>query len=109
MFVYTLGVSNGQFISVIRLIFELQTMFDVLVTKELTGHLYLYQAQKYAWKINYTLAGGEIHGKQNEHSFSFLNSCIGKSLLVVEVLFPIACVHNSSVSYPLPYLHDGLT
>ena len=25
-----------------------------------------YQAQKYTWKINYTLGGREIHGKQIE-------------------------------------------
>ena len=46
----------------------------------------LYQAQKYTWKINYTLGGGEIHGKQIEISLNFVHPCIGKLLLVVEAL-----------------------
>ena len=45
-----------------------------------------YQAQKYTWKINYTLGGGEIHGKQIEVSLNFVHPCIGKLWLVVEAL-----------------------
>ena len=44
----------------------------------------LYQAQKYKQKINYTLRGGEIYGKQIEPSFNFVHPFIGKLLLVVE-------------------------
>ena len=46
----------------------------------------LYQAQKYTWKINYILEGGEINGKQIELSFNFAHPCIGKLWLVVEAL-----------------------
>jgi len=43
----------------------------------------LYQTQNYAWKINYTLGGGEIHGKKVELNFNFVHPCISKLWLVV--------------------------
>jgi len=51
----------------------------------------LYQAQ-YTWKINYTLGGGEIHGKQIEISLNFVHPCIGKLWLVVEA--PVDVIPN---------------
>jgi len=66
-------------VSVLKLVFELQLLIDVAVTKELQTmgmHLF-YQAQKYTEKINHTLGGGEIHGKQIEPSFNFVHPCIG--------------------------------
>jgi len=44
---------------------------DVVVTKELRMIFAqwirpLYRVQKYTWKINYTLGGGEIHGEKIE-------------------------------------------
>ena len=58
----------------------------------------LYKAQKYTWKINYTVGGGEIRGKQVEPSFNFVHSCIDKLWLVVEApvdLLPMACIQIS--------------
>jgi len=42
--------------------------------------------------INYTLGDGEIHGKQNEPSFNFVQPCIGKLWMVVEA--PVDFIPN---------------
>jgi len=44
------------------------------------------QAHKYTWKINNTLRGGEIHGPQNEPSFSFIHLCIDKDFISYDLL-----------------------
>ena len=51
----------------------------------------LYQAQKYAWKINYILSG-EIYSEYIELNFSFVHPCIGKLRLVVEA--PVDFIPN---------------
>jgi len=68
---------------VLKSVFELQPLFVVAVTKEFKDDLCsmnmpFYQALKYAWKINYTLGNGKIHGKQNKPSFNFVQPFIGK-------------------------------
>ena len=51
-------------VSILKLVFELQPLFDVVVTK--------------VWKIDYTLGGGKMHGEQIEISLNFVHPCIGK-------------------------------
>ena len=76
------GFETLCLVSVLKLVFALQLLFDVVLTKEFTDDFcsvnLFYQAQKYTWKINYTLGGGETHGEQVEPSFNFVHPCIGK-------------------------------
>ena len=70
-------------VSVLKSVFELQLLFDAVVMKEFMTVFaqwirLLYRTHKYTWKINYTLGGGEIHGKHVEPSFNFVHPCIGK-------------------------------
>ena len=54
----------------------------------------------------------EVYCEQNEPSFNFVYPCIGKLWLVVEALVdfkPNALCTNCLISYPVLYLHDGLT
>jgi len=67
VFAYPYGAGKSLFGSGTQVSFELQPLFDVAVMKELTDDLCsvnMPQAQKYTWKIKYTLGGGEIHGEQ---------------------------------------------
>jgi len=67
-------------ISVIKLVFELQLLFDVAVTKEFTDDLCSVNTFTLSSTevINCILRDKEIYGKQNEPSFNLVHPCIGK-------------------------------
>ena len=63
-------------VSILKLVFELQLLFGVAVTKEFTDDLCLVNMPPSS-STDYTLGGGEIHGKQVKLSFNFVHPCIG--------------------------------
>jgi len=52
----------------------------------------LYQAQKYTWKIKYTLRDEKIHDEQIEPSFNLIHPCNCKLCLVFEA--PVDFIPN---------------
>ena len=57
---------NLCFVSVLKLVFGLQSLLDFAVTKEFTDEICSVNMPFLlnAWKIIYTLEGGEIHGEK---------------------------------------------